>query len=79
MVVLFAIPIEVAGIVLCRFHTNCTNKFVIAISFEVHICCVVSCKVSSTFRSCCPNDCVVSNAVVSTNGRIKTQYTKMTN
>jgi len=37
MVVLFAVPIEVAGFVLCRFQAKCTDKFVIVISLEVRI------------------------------------------
>jgi hypothetical protein len=35
MVVLFAVPIEVAGFVLCGFQANCTDKFVIAVSLDV--------------------------------------------
>jgi len=37
MVVLFAVPKEVAGFVLCRFQANWADKFVIAIIFEVRI------------------------------------------
>jgi hypothetical protein len=37
MVVLFAVPKEVASFVLCRFQANWADEFVIAISFEVRI------------------------------------------